>query len=210
MLFHHRLPTSTKNTFNSAHPIKIAKKNNNYYLIHNGIISNVESIYNKYKDTNKLTTQVGQYFNDSEMLLWELSALLEKEIEIKDFKVNGSYAFIVLKTDKNNKPISLYFCRNGNPLKMHYDSEYFSLSSEGEGSDIEYKTLYRYDYKDSTITKMYDLPSGYETVGSYYNDYYNSKAQDLDTTEQDTPSELDMLAQDIKDLKGHRNKLKTK
>jgi glucosamine 6-phosphate synthetase-like amidotransferase/phosphosugar isomerase protein len=211
MIFHHRLPTSTKNTLNSAHPIKISKGKHNYYLVHNGIISNTQAIYNRYKKQNKLQTQVGQTFNDSEMLLWEISALLENKIKPKDFNVNGSYAFIVLKTDKHNKPISLYFCRNGNPLKMHYDKDYFSLSSEGEGQDIEYRTLYRYDYKDSTITQMYDLPNNYTSFGSYYgNSYYNDTAQDIDTTEQDTPTELQMLEQDIKDLKEHKHKLSAK
>ena len=184
IIFHHRIPTSTKNSSNTNHPIVAISKNysHNYYLVHNGIISNDESIKKEHYELGikYSTVEKNGRFNDSECLLHDLALYLEGIKDENEFKVAGSVAFILLQTNKLNQPVALYFGRNHyNPLKIDYDKdEFIILSSEGNGKDIDPNILFRFDYKSKEITtKQFEFPSysytcSYSRSGDYYdNDY---------------------------------------
>lgn len=83
LLFHHRLPTSTENVKQAAHPFNTGSYfgKTRYVLIHNGVISNSKDIREKHmKLKNPITYQsvlANGKFNDSEALLWDLALTLE-------------------------------------------------------------------------------------------------------------------------------------
>lgn len=173
ILFHHRYPTSTANVEFCNHPIANSKDyKHNYYLVHNGIIHNAQELHAKHTrdnlhyDTEHKVTRVTEFtdfgfrksdmeddgFNDSETLLHELALVLEGRKDKLDTK--GSIAFILLQTDKDDKPLKLYFGRNhSSPLKFKRTSELFMIASELEGDEVKVDTLYTLDYATNEITE---------------------------------------------------------
>jgi len=168
ILYHHRTPTSTPNYVEATHPmmIKTRKFKHNYYLVHNGIISNDDELKEKHNElgieyrtemeeqtvAKKTIYTHGIKFNDSESLAIDLSLYLEGKSEELD--VEGSIAFIMLQTDKKGKPLNLFFGRNyQNPLKMKAEKDFFSLASEGQGEDVEAHILHCLNLKTNKITK---------------------------------------------------------
>ena len=170
ILFHHRLPTSTPNFKEGAHPIYVSNKRlkHDYYVIHNGVISNDDFLKEKheklgYEYTTEMlktevetwTTRDGVYsettesketkYNDSEALAIELVESIEANSN--EVKAYGSIAFICIQTTKNDgdnvvKVEKVYYGRNTNPLKIEDNNNFFKLSSEGNGEDIKPHTLY--------------------------------------------------------------------
>ena len=153
ILFHHRIPTSTRNSVKTNHPI-IASNHvykHDYYLVHNGIISNCEKLKEEHEKLGiKYSTIEGDKFNDSESLLHELALIIEGYKETSD--IIGSLAFIMLQTEKETNVLqNLFFGRNSNPLSLFELSDSMTIRSVGS-EDIKQNRLFNYDYKTGRIT----------------------------------------------------------
>ena len=178
ILFHHRYPTSTPNVVESTHPIFVNNKSlkYNYYVIHNGIITNDTELRDQhikagFKYTTDITKQLitakntySEYmWNDSEAFAIDLVQSIESG---KDILSEGSIAFIALQYEKSTKKVvSLFWGKNNNPLKIESQKDFFALSSES-GKDIKADILYKYDYateKHSDIKKDIGITYSYQT-----------------------------------------------
>ena len=154
ILLHHRLPTSTKNTYASTHPFVMELDNRRYYFVHNGIIENAHELREQHYQagiTYRSMEQDGT-FNDSESLAWEFALYLCQRKQ--GISAVGSVACICLETDReSNRARRLYFYHNnGSPLRMLLDSELLVLSSEGGwGSKVAVDKLFFYDYQTKTL-----------------------------------------------------------
>lgn len=172
ILFHHRRPTSTPNTVQTAHPLL---GNNpmfkyNYYFVHNGKIHNADDLFKIHKETygidystyHEYETKKGKffYYNDSESLMIELILCIEG-IKAKDsFAALGGMAFIMLQVEKESfKPNALFYGRNLNsPLYVNTNDKEIIIASKGEGMGIDTHCLFRYDYATNATTKeKFDL-----------------------------------------------------
>jgi len=160
ILFHHRIPTSTTNNVNSNHPIFTDNNilyEHNYYMIHNGHITNSIALRKEHEDNGiKYNSDEGLKFTDSESLLHELALIVEGFNLEKDFNAKGGMAFIMLQTDKLNNPTALYFGRNEfNPIKIRKTEDSIILQSECDtGEMVEPHKLFRYDLKTKEMTNV--------------------------------------------------------
>lgn len=178
ILFHHRFPTSTPNTAESAHPIPVSHKSLRYdYLgVHNGVVSNTEELEKKYSRLGfPLTTTVETWYksgrnyypsghkakvNDSEYLMIDLALAIEAGSKGLDSR--GSIAFVMLQVEKGTgRPVRLYYGRNHNPLKMEVTEHAMSLSSAGPGEDVEAHKLHCIDYATGEISTLRDFDVGF-------------------------------------------------
>lgn len=227
ILFHHRTPTSTPNVIESTHPIKVSHKSlkYNYYVIHNGIISNDDTLRDEqmklgYTYTTDITkkwitrdTVYHQYmWNDSESVAIDLAQAIETG---KEMTSKGSIAIIALQYDKKTgQAIALYYGRNtGNPLCIENDKNFFALSSE-TGKSIPPNILFRYDYNTNVITqKDKKIGDYYESATTFY-DYdresgYTWKLPNEDEEDDfeigllDEEQELEQMVQDAYDAKDY-------
>lgn len=202
ILFHHRFPTSTPNIVEATHPIKISCDilEREWYIIHNGIISNDEAMKEKHKKMGisystylKKTTQyevagkmykeaTTEMFNDSECLGYEIALTIEGKQ--KEVEARGAAAVIMLECEKESgKILRLHYVRNnGNPMKRETRNGLFVLKSEGHGEDVPVNTLHtvNYDTKEEE-TKSFVIPwvnysYGYRT-DEYYNNLWNEKEE---------------------------------
>ncbi len=160
ILFHHRLPTSTPNTPETAHPIFVSNKilKYDYYVVHNGVIRNATELRSKHEalglEYNTIAEEISYVytpkkhkgkskeiryeekitskFNDSESLAIELALCHENIID--EERTEGSAAWVMFVIDKKtNKVIELKYGRNsGNPLCIERKSELLCISSECE------------------------------------------------------------------------------
>lgn len=185
ILFHHRFPTSTPNFVEATHPIEVKHHSlkYNYYVVHNGVITNDEDLKEKFEKegfvfTTKMkkqwitkgNTYSSEIFNDSESLAIDIAKAIENGTPIKS---HGAIAVIALQVEKKTKKaIALYYGRNyGNPLKIEEFGDFFGLSSE-EGKLLDTNFLYRYDYATGEVIKEK------KDIGSYAVSY--SKYEDMD------------------------------
>jgi hypothetical protein len=128
MLFHHRMPTSTRNSVSQTHPMEIThdELEFDYLVLHNGVIRNTEELYKihteelgyayKTKENTAQTYYHNKAFNDTESFAIELARFLDgKGEEIGSF---GSQAFLGIKIKKTTqKPHSIFWGTNeSNPL----------------------------------------------------------------------------------------------
>jgi len=159
IIAHHRFPTSSENKLDQTHPFTVNNKKlkYKYLLIHNGIISNDEEMYEKHtKEGYEYTSEkikekylnekeVEITYNDSECLAIEMAQYIEGKT--KEIRTRGSFAFIGAKINKKtNKVIEYFFGTNGgNPIKMEKKANnYIKLSSEGTGQNVIEDKLYRF------------------------------------------------------------------
>lgn len=186
LLFHHRLPTSTKNVKNACHPFSTGDFfKTNYIMIHNGWISNDDYLIDKHiKDFDIVYSSVQDdytSFNDSESLLWDFA--LWKEGLIPHMQSAGAVAFICI-TDgpKNNK---LYYYRNSHsPLFSTVNLKGIFLASEGEGERVPENVLFCYDYDNNFLTYSDLTLDSYSY--SYRKDYnYSEQTKLLDPPKPD-------------------------
>lgn len=178
ILFHHRTPTSTPNFIEATHPIVVKHKKLkfDYYVVHNGIISNDEDLKKVHqKEKFVYTTSIkkqwitkgntysSEIFNDSEAMAIDLAKSIESG---EPMKSKGSIAVIALQVDKKTKKaIALYYGHNnGNPLKIENAGDLFGISSES-GKDLKVDVLYRYDYSTGDISETK------RDIGNYYPNY---------------------------------------
>jgi len=190
ILFHHRLPTSTPNLAEMAHPIEIrnALLKYTYLVAHNGIVTNDEELKQEYerlgfqyttamakKYVTREKTYKADMWNDSET--FAISLALAIEGKKKKVEARGSSAFIALQVDRKNAPLALYFGRNdGNPLYSNQQKGVLiSLTSEGSGVLITPHTLYRYDYKANATTEK-EMEVGNKDYNYYIPSYYNTQS----------------------------------
>lgn len=120
-----------------------------------------------------MSKQTNGQFNDSEALVYDIARYLEGEVD--ELTAQGSIAFIVIKRNKDGKPVTLFFGRNsGNPLKMKKTKHSLTISSQGEGKDIEINQLYSYDYETGEVRKRYLYIPYYKQTWGNYNSSYGS------------------------------------
>jgi hypothetical protein len=184
ILFHHRLPTSTKNVKNACHPFSTKDHfKTNYVLVHNGYLFNDDDLKEAHelKGIKYHSEQPDGTFNDSEALLWDIALYLEGKQ--KTVKAEGAIAFICIAITPGKKANKMYFGRNTSPLKMLHTEEGLLLSSEGPGVATETDTLYTFNYDTRKLTtKELKLPmqtynwKGYQNYN--YNGYYDSIYED--------------------------------
>ncbi len=167
VLLHHRMPTSTKNTLGTTHPIFVSHKElqYDYYLAHNGVILNSNTLKPKHEvlgyeygtehtETTKAIYKDGReeimsggstVFNDSESLAIEFARFIEGKAT--RIEANGSAAFWALALEKGTNNVHMvYFGRNkGRDLKFVDSKKWFSVSSE-TGVDVKAMTVFNFNF----------------------------------------------------------------
>lgn len=160
IIAHHRTPTSTPNWLDQTHPIIVSNKilKNDYYIIHNGIISNDTELHKKHKELGfKYTTEYQEEYyneikskwNDSESLAIELALFIENKITA--IGIDNGAAFIVLQINKKTKKAKKVFFgknRGSSDLNINKTKEYLRISSEGEGEKVEENILFSFLLND--------------------------------------------------------------
>lgn len=180
ILYHHRLPTSTANLYEAAHPIEVENDSlkYRYYVAHNGVITNSKELYETHnklgftystelrKETRIVTRDraihdsVEIKFNDSESLAIELARYVEGLS--KEIGTRGSVAFIMLQVDRETaKTVKVFFGRNtGNPLYIEKNNHLFILKSSSEnGIEVEVNKVFAFE--DDKITEFAKVDIGY-------------------------------------------------
>lgn len=173
VLFHHRNPTSAPNFIEATHPIEVVNNSldYNYYLVHNGTISNADKLFKKHialgfeystlldyyylskksqrqyaftPEISGAATQTG-IFNDSEALAIEVARYLDGKAEKID--TEGTAAFVCFQVERaTNKLKAIYCGRNATgTLSCHLNNHFMSLSSEGKGEQIKPHILHTID-----------------------------------------------------------------
>lgn len=173
ILFHHRTPTSTPNYVEATHPFFISdpRFNSDYYIIHNGVISNWEALFEKYKKDNYIfRTEMREAssvrfphiedsryefdeeikINDSEALAIDLAKYFENLSDTIESR--GSIAFIAIKATKDGKIQQLIYGHNdGNPLKIEKDNTLMCLKSDGHGENVPVDIIHYMDWDTKNI-----------------------------------------------------------
>lgn len=173
ILFHHRMPTSTPNYIEATHPIKVDNESlkYKYYLAHNGMIHNdlelkknhnkLGFVYNTEFVSKLLSADKRVYYtgescwNDSEALAIDLALVIENKQ--KEMEARGSIAFVMLQVDKKtNRIVQVFYGRNLlNPLRIDKNGEFFfSISSEGQGTEVPVHKLFSYDPAGNTHSSI--------------------------------------------------------
>ncbi len=166
MIFHHRMPSSSKNKISQTHPIRITSGDlkHEYYFVHNGTIRNDKERkeYHEKELGYKYSTEVeenGWYdkkeimYNDSEVLAYDIARFIEGQTT--EIKTAASAAFIVAQVSKKTQKVTkIFYGRNfGNPLNLAKTRDYIFLSSEGKGEPIKENMLYSFKLDDYKIVK---------------------------------------------------------
>lgn len=200
ILFHHRYPTSTINLPELAHPIHVKNVllKNEYYVVHNGVITNDDELKTKHEKMGFVyTTNVSEYttysvngnvynsdesvesFNDSESLAIELALYFEGIVT--EIGTKGNVAFIALEVDKKGNVLNTHYGRNeGNPLVLEKTKDFWAIKSEGTGVSIEADKIYSINSKgvltenNVAIGKL----TYYASTGFAKNDYKYSISDD--------------------------------
>lgn len=183
ILFHHRLPTSTGNYEETAHPIKVSNPSlkYDYYVVHNGVIRNPDELkvkheelgfeynteievisgYRKKKVNGKKqkVEVVKTEFNDSESLAIEIALYLDGKKETID--AAGSIAFMCYQVEKKSKKVvSLNYARNTNPIMAFRAHGMFTLWSQSKIKEaylVEDNKLMTVDYKNNSVSSKHVL-----------------------------------------------------
>lgn len=174
-LFHHRQPTSTENIKNACHPFKIEIDNRIFYTIHNGWITNDDTLFAEYSKNYKITSlQKDGRFNDSEILAIDITQYITGKQ--KEIKSQGAIAFITLETDLKGNQIALWYGRNSSsPLNINFNSQLLEIASEKGKLQIAENILYRFDFQKWQISEQsVKFSSGYHYTNNYFfhNDIY--------------------------------------
>lgn len=185
IMFHHRLPTSTINVEETAHPIYVShdELDYDYYVVHNGVITNSDDLKKEHETKYKyvyntviteytqkqyivkstkekyvgVTKEIETVFNDSESLAIEVA----RNIDGMSREINtvGSVAFICVQCDKKTqKPLKVYYGHNDrNPLHIEEDRDFLWIKSVG-GKDLETHKIFCYDLLDGkTISRSQNI-----------------------------------------------------
>jgi predicted glutamine amidotransferase len=165
IIAHHRTPTSTDNLLDQTHPMWVSNDclENDYLVIHNGIISNDDDLRLKHielgfkyqTEYTKISYQDKreQVWNDSEAIAIELALFIEKKIST--ISIDNAAAFMVLQIDKKtNKAKKVFFGKNGSysDLNIFKAENELQISSEGIGEEVKENILFSFDIKDPLMT----------------------------------------------------------
>lgn len=223
ILLHHRYPTSVLNLAETAHPIRVShfSLKYDYYVTHNGWITNAEELREKHiADGFKYTTEVqtsykagkveydgGIEFNDSEAFAIELVRAIEGHKSTIDTAINSPIAHITLQVDKRTgKAKAIYYGTNGgNDLTMTQDPHSMVLASEG-GKYLDDNKTMRLELitgmvsevptiKLTPYTVYKPVASGYK-YPTTYNDYKGG-AKPSSSLFQEYEEELEMIDEQI-------------
>lgn len=219
LLFHHRIPTSTPNVQNAAHPFSTKDyfDDKEYILIHNGVMRNEDELARKHDEMGIRYSSVQENgrFNDSEALLWDVALYLHGDQE--KAQAVGTMAWICLEKDKNDpsKNNLFYYRNSGNPLFINNNKKTFMLSSEkieGNFDMVVQDKLYRYNYgTDQTTTKDLVMPTYFYTAPSrtwnQLNEQENSRREAYEDEQrkyggygEETDDSLDYISTHIPDF----------
>ena len=167
IIAHHRHPTSTDNKMDQTHPMIISNKmlKKDYYIIHNGIVSNNKELKKKHEELGfkyeteyieiskyKTTTTEKEKFNDSESIAIEIALFIEKKIDT--IRLTNRAAFIILQVNKKTKKAEkVYFGKNESytDLRIIKSKGHIEISSEGIGENVEENQLYSFKVKDKNM-----------------------------------------------------------
>lgn len=186
-LLHHRFPTSLPNYEGATHPLVVKNEafKYDYYIVHNGVISNYKTLFEEYRKRHKFLTEMeevkihrfvnsDEYYefdpttsvNDSEIFAFDLAEYIEGKSNI--IRSSGTIAFIGLQCEKDGTVVNLIYGHNtGNPLIMEDDKVMFALKSEGHGVEVpENKIFFRNLNTGKTLERK---ASGMRYFGYNYN-----------------------------------------
>lgn len=175
-LFHHRMPTSTKNTITGTHPFQVSHSQLKYHhiVVHNGIISNDKALEKDHREAGFVyQSWDGNVFNDSEAGAIEYAKAIEDEgYAIKSF---GSQAYSSIVTSKRtHRAVAITFGTNGqNPIKYIHDPVNKTLSLASELSGGVYaaaNTLYTFNLITGELTSR-PLSFMVNPIGYYYDNW---------------------------------------
>ena len=220
IIAHHRTPTSTENKIQQTHPMKVSNKKLkfDYYVVHNGLISNDDELKKKHEEmgfeyTTKCLEYVSQYYrkdpkekwNDSEAIAIELALFIEGKI--KTIRTDNSAAFVVLQVGKKTGIAQkCFFGRNGfsSALNMSKSKGTMLISSEGKGDEVKENKLYSFNVRDekmkldsrSIVFKKEEKPKEIEitkevTVTNHHASCMCTKCVEADPTKQKDESKTE-------------------
>lgn len=188
-LFHHRYPTSTKNTISGTHPFIVSHETELKYehiVVHNGVLSNEFTLAKEHREKGyQYGSQEGKVFNDSEAGSVEYARAVENPEYV--IQAQGSQAYVSLVVDKEtSKSIFLTFGTNGdNPLVFFHKNRSIRIASElSVGVAAEENKLYTFDFGTGKLTSR-ELKFVPEPVTTYYR--YGVRYQDNTTPLRPTP-----------------------
>ena len=219
IIFHHRMPTSTVNIAEAAHPIIVKSQellgDKVLYVVHNGIISNAQELKTKhealkYRYETEIKTEYvtkgatytgSSSFNDSEAFAVDLALYLcgkQDKLESK-----GSIAFVAVEATTGGEVIAYHYGRNyQNPLMLDDTKQYMALTSEGQGKIVAANVIYSMDTKLQTI-KERAITIGSEFMADPYYDkyFFPNKTTGTKSTYNDDGDLLDMYEEDYLEAK---------
>lgn len=163
ILFHHRSPSSSRNKISQTHPVHISSGSmkNDYYFMHNGVISNSDErkkaheelgfVYSTDVETTDYYNRKERMFNDTECLGTDIARFIEGQTN--HVGSVGSAAFFMVQVDKKTAIVEkIFFGRNsGNPLKLYKRQGEIMMSSEGKGEEVKEDLLYSFDPKTDNM-----------------------------------------------------------
>lgn len=161
ILFHHRMPTSTPNIEEAAHPLLIEDKllKHQYFWAHNGVIRTPGELKDKHEKLGFVyTTEMAEglfsrvtgrfygdgkktKFNDSESIAIEASLALDGLKQTID--TEGTVAVIGLQLEGKKVIDRLFFRNIGNPLCFFESKEMIELTSTGQGNAVQPTNVFR-------------------------------------------------------------------
>lgn len=228
IIAHHRTPTASGNYIDQTHPIFVSNEqlNFDYYVIHNGIISNDTELLKKHKELGfEYTTaynEKGQWenspkklkFNDSECLAIEVALFIENKINA--IGLNNAAAFIVLQIDKEkNLATKVFYGKNGisSDLNMSKTRGELRISSIGKGNPVKENILYSFDINDPSMNlKSKKIPFIERKAPVIIPDHIIPKNLNNNTKETTTPkliTQQSLTTTEEKDLKENLRPIRT-
>lgn len=230
IIFHHRQPTSIENIEEGAHPIKVSneKLEHDYYVIHNGVVSNDSELREKhYKDGFRYTTEAHNYlvigdktyfrgaeWNDSEALAIEFALYLDGKKDDMDAK--GTHAVMAVQTDKKGNVTGIFAWRSYvADLKIVTNNSFVAISSTN-GQDIDSETMYSFKADGTSTTKKASFYTYQYTAYNrveYRNDHlfpykkedYHSTAEIINNRAVEKDTWEEELSQYIEELEDDRD-----
>ena len=181
ILFHHRLPTSVPNIVEGTHPIVIehGELKHTYYVMHNGVIRNDDELKPihekagyKYKTsaekvwrTATTNYSMGEYWNDSEALAFELAMYIEGKSET--VATEGAVAIILIQAQNKNVK-GIYYGRNiGNPLTITSNETVLAICSQGERADVPSGDMWKLNDYEPVRLEL-SVPNEYTYATPHY------------------------------------------
>lgn len=167
ILAHHRIPTSTKNTLESAHPFKVTCAKKEMFIVHNGIISNPDEVLDKLgvKKETLASYSKDKRYNDSEAWALDFISLIENK-KSTPYSCGG-----IASVGVDVKNQALYFYHNSNnPLDVYAKEDILIIASEAIGGiGLEKDTLFKYEFEKKKVIKVRDIKVNYDFPKSTYN-----------------------------------------